>query len=200
MKLYGSFTSPYVRRVRALSHVLHINNRMEWIPASPYESPQLLLDVNPLSRIPTLITDEGQIIPDSAVIADYLCANFNGEQYLPVAGEYRWQILHLATLAEGIIDLALYTVMIRRRNTGDTEKLLRHQQGIERTLQYLATNQWVLSAEKPTFYEITLGCALGYLQFRLPDIFAATVPSTLNTWFAAFEAKPFMHDTQPRES
>ncbi len=200
MQLYGSYTSPYVRRVRVVVASLGLVSQIEYVQASPYDSPQLLLDVNPLSRIPTLITGSQQIIPDSALICDYLCAEHHGEAVLPLTGALRWQILQLATLAEGVIDCALDIVMLRKRAIDDPEKLARQTAAIARTLQYLSEQDWSLSTDKPTLYELTLGCALGYLAFRLPDIFDALTPPDFLQWFVVFDALPVMQDTRPRDS
>src|SRR5687768_4097426 len=114
MKLYTSKTSPYSRRVRVVIEELALAEQVEEILADPFAPPPELLVANPLSKIPTLVSERGEQIPDSALIIEYLTARRHGLAPLP-RGSKRWHVLRRAQVALGIIDAAVATVLEKRR-------------------------------------------------------------------------------------
>ncbi|MGH7044466.1 MAG: glutathione S-transferase N-terminal domain-containing protein, partial [Acetobacteraceae bacterium] len=72
MKLFHSPTSPYVRKVMACAVARGLEGRIEIVPTNPHQSPPGLLAVNPLSRVPALVRDDGGALFDSPVICEYL--------------------------------------------------------------------------------------------------------------------------------
>src|SRR5690606_35509551 len=96
MKLYGSLTSPYVRKIRALIAEKGIDCPFEVIDPHAPDSP--VPQYNPLGLVPALARDYVPVLFDSPVIAEYL-DSLRAPALIPPAGEARWQVLRIAALA-----------------------------------------------------------------------------------------------------
>ena len=114
MKLFCNATSPFARKVRVAMHEMGLSDRVEEVLTDPFAAspPPELLAANPLSRIPTLITDEGLALPDSKLILEWLQATQSNR--LPVESA-RWAAARRATIAEGVIEAAVASVLEKRR-------------------------------------------------------------------------------------
>lgn len=198
MRLYCSKTSPYSRKVRVALLELGIADRVEEIITDPFNPPPELLAANPLARIPTLVTDRGQALPDSNLILDFLQAQGQGIAPLP-RGSHRWAALRLQRVAEGIIDAAVATVLEKRRPESIVYSpyLDRQADAIRRSLEVLEGDAGALAAETPGIVEITTGVALAYLDFRLPYLEWRRERPALEAWQAAFSLRPSMQQTAP---
>ncbi len=165
MKLAYSPASPYVRKVMACAIKRGIDKQIERMKIGPTD-PELL-KYNALSKVPTLITDDGAYLFDSPVICEYLDSIGSAPKLFPAPGPARWKALTQAALADGILD----ATQPRRR-----ELTLPQDEGRK---SYIALQQGkvaraVVEFEKQasslgnldTIGEITIGCALGYLDFR----------------------------------
>ena len=113
MKLAFSAASPYVRKVTACAIKRGINDKVERMKIGTTDP--ALLPLNPLSKVPTLVLDDGTSLYDSPVICEYLDALGEGPRLLPAEGEARWQALRLQALADGVLDAAFSVVMELRR-------------------------------------------------------------------------------------
>ena len=102
---YGNL-SPYVRKVRVVAEELGIADRIRLVLTNTREKPEEIVPLNPLGKIPTLVTDDG-IIFDSPVICEYLDATFGAHRFLPASGPRRWEVMTRVALADGIIDSAI---------------------------------------------------------------------------------------------
>ena len=199
MKLLASYTSPYARKIRIISKLLSIEEQITLEVENPFASSATLTEVNPLSKVPALLLDNGQAIVGSALITDYLCANFDGDTLLPKQGDRRWEILRHAAIAEGIIDAAVTHVFESRRPADKqmAETLSRQYEVINRALNSLGKSSFQLSVGNPTNYEVTLAAALGYLDFRHTGVFNANISHDITRWFSEFNKLPCMVNTQP---
>ncbi len=112
MKLYGSPTSPYVRKVRVLLHEKNI--ACEFIVSDPWDKDSIVPQHNPLGKVPVLELDEGTPLFDSPVIVEYLDAQ-EGEPLIPRSGESRWQVLRWQALADGALDAVVTRLLETRR-------------------------------------------------------------------------------------
>jgi glutathione S-transferase len=199
MKLYFSQTSPYARKVRVTVIELGIENLIEEIEVNPYVGDPALLAVNPLSKIPTLVTEHGESLPDSRLIFSYLLSRGRGLATLP-HGSPRWKLLRRLQYGDGIIDAAVacYRETVRPPEQVSAEFAERQQQAIRRTLAVLESeaDQLRLSDEVGSC-EISIGCALGYLDLRLPQLDWRKDQERLAQWFAVFGKRPSMVATQP---
>lgn len=199
MQLFLSDTSPYARKVLILLKLLGVSGKTEVVSVRPFENPPELLAVNPLCRVPTLVIDNGTALPDSSLITDYLLTEYDGSALLPREGDTRWEILRLAGLAEGVMDLSVVVVQERRKPEGMVhgETIDRRVEQIMRTITYLDGSDWQLSSDRPTVFEITLACALSFLDFRLRDLdWRAAAPGAA-AWYATIESLAWMQETAP---
>jgi glutathione S-transferase len=200
MKLYCSLTSPYARKVRVVIDELGMGDQVEEILTDPFNPPPELLAANPLSRIPTLVAERGELLPDSRLIIDYLQAR--GKPLSPMPrGTQRWNAARRLTLADGIVDAAVATVLEKRRPEGIiyTAHLDRQAQRIRRSLDALNAEASALSLRSVSLVEIATGVALGYLDFRLPYLEWHRGHDALVQWFESFQHRPSMKKTQPQE-
>jgi len=189
MKLAYSPNSPYVRKCVALAIQRGIDKQMElWTVGT---TDPALLQVNPLSKVPTLVLDDGTALYDSPVICD-------GPKMFPPAGPARWKALRQEALGDGILD----ATQPRRR-----EIALPQDEGRQ---TYIALQQGkvkaalaVLEAEADglgmltTIGEITIACALGYMDFRYPNEPWRPGHPKLEAWYAKVSAMPAMARTVP---
>lgn len=203
MKLIHAPTSPFVRKVMAVVFELGLADKVaiEFNPASPLQRDPALVDHNPLGKIPALILDDGTTLFDSPVICEYLAASTGDTVLFPPAGPARWAALTQQALGDGLLDAAIanrYETVMRPadlRWPGWTEAQLAKVRGALDRIEALAPTL----PETPTIGTITLGCALGYLDFRYADLNWREGRPAAAAWFAAFDARPSMAETRPRE-
>lgn len=198
MKLYCSPTSPYARKVRIVAAELGLTDLIEEINVDPHASPAELLAINPLSKIPVLVTERGEALPDSALIAEYLLTRGRGLTGLP-RGSKRWAALRRQQLADGITDAAVAITMEKRRPESIvyTTFVDRQLALIERTLQALCAEAANLEREVPSVVEVSVGVALAYLDLRLPYLEWRRSCEPLAQWHAQFSLRGSMVRTLP---
>lgn len=197
MKLYCSPTSPYARKVRIVAAERGLAAMIEEITATPFENP-VVAAANPLSKIPTLVLDDGTAFYDSPVICEYLDSLGLRPRLIPDRGEARWATLRLQALADGVLDAAFSSVMETRRPEAQRseEWLTRWRAGIGRAVTAAVTEPARTSREL-NLGQITLACALGYLDFRHPDLDWRTATPELTPWFEAWTERPSFAATVP---
>lgn len=199
MKLYSSTTSPYSRRVRVAAEELGLADLIEEVMTDPFNPPPEFLAANPMSKIPTLITEKDEALPDSSLILEYLQTRGHGLVSLP-RGTKRWSALRRCQIAEGIMDAAVATVLEKRRPEGIvyTTHLDRQIVVIRRSLDILNLEASALILEGPiSIVEITAGVALSYLDLRMPYVEWRKHHDDLAKWHEAFAQRPSMIKTQP---
>lgn len=198
MKLYCSDTSPYARKVRVVAHELGLSDLIEEIRCDPFEAPPELLAANPLSRVPTLVTERGEALPDSALVIEYLQTRGRGLTALP-RGSKRWSALRRAHVAEGVINAAFATVIEMRRPEGIRHVAFLDRQAdvIRRAIAVLDLETAELGNEAPSIVEITVGVALAYLDLRMPYLEWRKGHEPLERWYTGFAERPSMVATRP---
>ena len=198
MKLYCSLTSPYSRKVRVVIDELGLGDQIEEVMTDPFNPPPEFLGANPLSKIPALVSDHGEALPDSSLIVEYLQARARPLAPLP-RGSQRWAALRRLQLAEGIMDASVASVLEKRRPEGIIYSgfLDRQSERIRRAVEALSHDAAALSLRDVSVIEITTGVALGYLDFRMPYIEWRKGHEALAQWFEAFAQRPSMQKTQP---
>lgn len=196
MKLAYSPASPYVRKVMACAIARGLDDRIEkWTVAT---TDPALAPVNPLSKVPTLITDDGVALYDSPVICEYLDSLGDAPRLFPAAGAARWTALRQQALGDGILD----ATQPRRREValpqdeGRREYIALQQGKVRRALDALEAEADGLRA-LTTIGEITIGCALGYLDFRYPHEPWRPGHPKLEAWYARVVALPPLARTMP---
>lgn len=201
MKLFFSPTSPYVRKVVVLASELGLDGRIERVAVktSPTSPDPALGGANPLRKIPTLVTDEGEALYDSPVICEYLDTLHSGPRAFPPAGPARWRALRLQALADGLLDAAVlvrYEVALRPEERRWAEWLQGQLAKVDAALD-------ALEAEAATFAErvdigtISAACALGYLDFRFAAHGWRSGRPRLAAWYERFAARPSLVASRP---
>jgi glutathione S-transferase len=196
MKLAYSAASPYVRKVTACAIARGLDGRIErWtVPTSD----PALVPVNPLSKVPSLVTDDGMSLYDSPVICEYLDSIGDAPKLFPSPGPARWTALRQQALGDGIMDAS----QPRRREValpqdqGRQDYIALQQGKVARALDVLEAEAASLGM-LTTIGEITIGCALGYLDFRFPHEPWRPGHPTLEAWYAKVAALPPLAQTMP---
>ena len=198
MKLYYSPTSPYVRKVNVFAIEAGLDKEIEKITTNPWVEDADLLKENPLSKVPTLIMNDGAVLYDSPVICEYLDSINPSVKLIPTAGMERWEALRLQALGDGILDAAVLRFLERKRpesqQSGDWDSL--QQNAILRALNTLEQNTSTWKNEL-TIGQISIACALGYLDFRFAEDNWRQDHSDLANWFEGFMQRRSMQATVP---
>ena len=195
MKLYTNAASPFARKCRVIAHELGL--KLEEIRTLPMQEPEFR-KINPLGKIPALVLDDGSVLIDSPVICEYL-NHAGGGKFFPTdtiwkAASGRWKALGLAALGDGLSDAAVAWVILGRENPVPETARQRQMQAVLATLDVL---ERVKFAQDPTIGEITVGCAIGYVEFRMPDLDWKSSRPNLSAWYAKMCAYPSMKATVP---
>ena len=173
MKLIGSLTSPYVRKVRVVLAEKKIDCEFE--VDSPWAEGSNVPNMNPLGKIPILVIDDDTVLFDSRVISEYLDNVAPNNKLTPAPNRERTEVKRWEALADGICDAAALAFLEGKRpeEKQDADWIVRQKDKIISGLEYmsdqLAENPWCMGVHF-TLADISVGCALGYLAFRFPEI------------------------------
>ncbi|MCU4160322.1 glutathione S-transferase N-terminal domain-containing protein [Acidiphilium sp. AL] len=197
MKLFYSPTSPYVRKVMTCAIAREIDRQIEKIPTNPHESPVALIAENPLSKVPCLVTEDGFALYDSPVICEYLDTVGEAPPLFPAAGAARWVALRHQAMGDGVLDAAVIC-----RMEGQKPRDAARDAFIARQREVIARTVIVLDRDPPgkllDIGTIAIACALGYLDFRLPDYDWRVSAPRLAAWFEPFAGeRPFIETAPP---
>jgi len=168
MKLIGSYTSPFVRKISVM--LLEKGITFEFINEQPYNAINGVAQYNPLGKVPALITDEGEVWFDSPIIAQYIELLAIAPALLPTEPVSALKIRQLEALADGIMDAALVSVreLARPVEQQSESELLRQRekvsQGLDTLERYL--QEGTLNVDTLNLATIAIACAIGYLNFR----------------------------------
>jgi glutathione S-transferase len=203
MKLIGSVTSPYVRKVR----IVMVEKKLDYafVTEDVWAAQTTIAETNPLGKVPCLIMEGGEALFDSRVIVEYLDTLSPVGKLIPSVGRERAEIKTWEALSDGVLDAA---VLARLEATWDgrapTE---RSQAWINRQMGKIHASVKAMSlglGDKPycagihlSLADIAVGCALGYLDFRFPEIeWRADYPN-LHKLQDKLMLRPSFADTQP---
>lgn len=198
MKLYGSLTSPYVRKVRIFLKEKAIACEFvmadAWAPGSP------VAKLNPLGKVPVLERDNGAVLFDSPLIVEYL-DSLASPPLIPAAGEPRWQVLTWHAVGQGMLDATVTRLLETRRPKPlqSAEVLAREEQKIARALAYAdqaPKGRAYLVGDSFSVADIALGVALEYIDFRYPHAWREQHPK-LAHWLAGILTRPAFAETEP---
>jgi glutathione S-transferase len=196
MKLQYSPNSPYVRKVVLLATELGLDARIERdaLTLTPYEPNPLVTALNPLGKIPVLVTDDGQALFDSIVICEYLAHLAGDKHWFPAAGPKRWAALRANAVADGLLEAAQLMRFESIRPDGHRyDKWTDAQRGkLERGFAFL--EQHLPAADD--IGGLAVAAALGWLDFRFPQLAWRAEAPRLAAWLAAMEQRPSVHATR----
>jgi len=176
MKLIGSNTSPYVRKVRVVMAEKKLD--YDYVLDNVWSADTTIGLSNPLAKVPCLIMEGGEAIFDSRVIVEYFDALSPVGKLIPAVGRERAEVKTWEALADGVLDAA---ILARLEATWDGRPdAQRCQAWIDRQLDKVKSALMAMSkglGDKPfcvgihlSLADIAVGVALGYLDFRFPDI------------------------------
>jgi len=201
MKLFFAALSPFVRKVRVAAMELGLDKRLELvtITSTPVAMSPELAKVNPLGKLPALVADDGNLLFDSAVIVEYLDALAGGGKVIPAGGADRWRVKRTEALADGMSDAAIlvrYETFLRPAEKRWPEWIAGQQQKVNQALEALEGQAWVFD-DKVDAGKIAVGCGLGYLDIRFPELGWRKKCETLARWYDGFAKRPSMEATKP---
>jgi glutathione S-transferase len=204
MKLRYSPTSPYVRKVSVTAIELGLAGQIERIQTNTQDRDSGIAEHNPLGKVPALILDDGSVLYDSPVICEYLDSLHDGPKLFPAAGPARWTALRQQALGDGILDAAILRMIetLRRPEALRWQGWIDHQSAkVVRAVDRLQAEAAELQggfADPLTIGGIAAGCALGYLDFRAPELEWRAGRTDLAAWYEDFSQRPSMRETLPQ--
>jgi glutathione S-transferase len=204
MKLIGSVTSPYVRKVRVVMAEKKLDYSFEldnvWAAGTTIHLS------NPLGKVPCLIMEDGSPMYDSRVIAEYLDTLTPVCKLLPPNGRDRADVKVWEALADGVLDAA---VLVRLEKTlrpqeQQSQAWIDRQMGkVGAGLQVMADNLGDSPFCMGTHYtlaDVAVGCCLGWISFRFPDIGWRGDHPNLARLFDKLSERASFKDTVPHEA
>jgi glutathione S-transferase len=202
MKLIGSPTSPYVRKVRVVMAEKKLEVQLAF--EDPWAA-DIVLKSNPLGKVPCLVMEGGEAVFDSRVIVEYLDTLSPVGKLIPASGRERVEVRTWEALGDGLLDAAVAARMEATwsgRAAGE-----RSQAWIDRQLSRVGTTLKAMSqglGDKPwchgnsfTLADVATGCALGYLDFRFPQIDWRGSHPNLHKLFDKLAARQSFIDSAP---
>ncbi|KOY04330.1 glutathione S-transferase [Pseudomonas nunensis] len=203
MTLFYNTASPFARKVMVLLHETGQTQRVALQLSQPTPvSPDLALcEDNPLGKIPALRLADGNVIHDSRVVLDYLDHQHVGNPLIPRDGPARWRRLTLASLADGIMDAAVmirYEQALRAPEKHWDQWLDGQREKIRRALVLLEADAIAELTSHFDVAAISVACALGYLDFRHPDLDWRAANPKLAEWFFEVSQRASMLATMPK--
>ena len=198
MKILFSPFSPFVRKCLVSGMELGLNEHITLLPCSahPVSRDHKIIAFNPLGKVPTFFTDEGQVLYDSRVICEYLNDLAHGS-LIPATGLARWETLTLQSLADGMLDaavLARYEDAARPEAFRWAEWTAAQLDKVETSLAALNADPQKL-ADRVDIGTIAVGCALWYLDLRFADLGWRERHPHVASWYAGYSQRPEMAAT-----
>lgn len=196
MKLIGSKTSPYVRKVRVI--LAEKNLPCEFVEENVWAADTKMAQFNPLVKVPALLLDDGKPIFDSGVITEYLDALPGGPKFIPADARARALVRTEEALGDGISDAGILMRLERQRDAArqDPGWIARQQSKVEAGIA--AASKAVAShpAGTITLGDIALACALLWVDFRMPET-GWRKDAALKAWIERLESRPSFANTKP---
>lgn len=194
MRLFYNDPSPYARKVRVLAHELGLAERLTLVPVDPWRDPPELLAATPLAKIPALVVGDVTLTESTAI----------GEHLRRLAGrpapddDAALDRAVRTGLAQGLID-AGFGLVVESRRPPETQWqgwFDRLRGAVDRTLPVVRISGDPEGFGDADLGDITLACALAYLDFRLPDIPWRSARPDLALWLDRVSCRPSMVATR----
>jgi glutathione S-transferase len=202
MKLIGALTSPYVRKVRVVLAEKRLDYQLELEDVWNADN---ILKANPLGKVPCLVLEGGEAVFDSRVIVEYLDTRSPVSRLIPESGRERTEVRTWEALADGVLDAAILARLEATWPGRNAEQ--RSQAWIDRQMSRVDGALAAMSnglGDKPwcvgihlSLADIAMGCALGYLDFRFPQIDWRGRHANLARIAEKLNARPSFVETRP---
>ena len=201
MKLYWSPRSPYARKVMVFAHETGLAGRIETVKTlvSMTAPNRDLMKLNPLAKIPTLVTDDGMVLFDSGVICEYLDGLHNDQRLFPQDPAQRWPALRRHALGNNLLDnlVPWRNERLRPQPQQSPETLAAFDLKVRSALSALDAEAAALGKAPITIGQVTIGVALGYIDFRFPELAWREGNKNLAAWYESFSQRPSIRSTLP---
>jgi len=202
MKLYGSLTSPFVRKVRMVLREKGIAH--EFIVEGANDAAGNVARLNPLHAVPVLERDDGEVLFDSPLICEYLDSLTPAPRLYPAGGEPRWQALRWHALGHGMMEATVTRLIESRKSEAcrDAAVLALHESRIAAALGHAATRVpavGFLVGGQLTIADIAMMVALEYVDLRYPHDWRGHHPQ-LAGWLASHATRASVAETRPPKS
>lgn len=203
MKLIGSTTSPYVRKVRIVMAEKKLD--FQFVEEDVWSAQTTIAEANPLGKVPCLVMEGGEAVFDSRVIVEYLDTLSPVGKLIPTGGRERAEVKTWEALADGVLDAA---VLARLEATwaGRAEGE-RSQAWIDRQMDKIHLSLRAMAqglSDRPfcqgihlTLADVAVGCALDYLDFRFPQLAWRQSHPNLAKLHEKLAQRPSFHDSLP---
>ncbi|MEY3524946.1 MAG: hypothetical protein RIR92_1011 [Pseudomonadota bacterium] len=176
MKLLGAVTSPYVRKVRIVMAEKKLE--YEFVQEDVWAASTSIVLSNPLGKVPCLLMETGEALYDSRVIVEYLDTLSPVGKLIPPSGRERTEVKVWEALADGLLDAAIAARLeahwVGRSEAERSQAWIDRQLGkVHDTLAAMSkglSDNSMCAGIHLSLADIAVGCALGYLDFRFPNI------------------------------
>ncbi|MDU7373747.1 MAG: glutathione S-transferase [Klebsiella michiganensis] len=196
MKLIGSYTSPFVRKISVI--LLEKAIPFEFVNEFPYHETNGVAQYNPLGKVPALVTDDGECWYDSPIIAQYLELLGIAPDMLPAAPKAALKLRQIEALADGVMEAA--QTLTRPAAQQSESELLRQREKIARGLDALEgyASDGTLRPDEVNLATISAACAIAYLNFRrVAPGWCATRPKLVRLVDSLFQRASFARTEPP---
>ncbi|MHA4868294.1 glutathione S-transferase family protein [Duganella sp. PWIR1] len=201
MKLIGSLASPYVRKVRVVLAEKKLDYQFEL--ENVWAADTTISQHNPLGKVPSLIMEDGTVLIDSRVMTEYLDTLTPVCKLLPPNGRDRADVKCWEALADGMLDAAVSVRLertMRPKELQSEEWMARQMRKVDLSLQAMSRQLGEQAYCAGTHYslaDVAVGCALGWLSFRFPDIAWRDDHANLARLYDKLSERPSFKDTVP---
>ncbi|MBI3714566.1 MAG: glutathione S-transferase N-terminal domain-containing protein [Betaproteobacteria bacterium] len=201
MKLIGSYPSPYTRKVRIVMAEKRIE--AEFVEDNVWSADTKVTEINPLTKVPVLVMDDDITLFDSRVIAEFLDGVTPVSKLIPESGRDRALVKRWEALGDGIADAGIAMFLERKRppETRGKEWIVRQQGKVETAIAAAARDlgeRDYCHGLSLSLGDISLACALLWLEFRMPEITWREQYPNLKAWIEKLETRPSFIDTRPK--
>lgn len=201
MQLFYSGTSPFVRKVTAQALETGLHDRIQRVPTDAWSDADPLPATNPVGRVPAMKLEDGEVLAGSQLICEYLDSLHEGRKFFPPAGPARWKALALQSLADGIMEAGVSSVVERLRRPEPYRWgawVERQVAKVSRTLDALEAEAKAGSLAGPlTIGSLSVAIALEYVDLRLGDLKWRDSRPALAAWQAEVAQRPALAQTRP---
>ena len=203
MKLIGSLTSPYVRKVRIVMAEKKLD--YEFVSEDVWSAGTTIAESNPLGKVPCLIMEGAESLYDSRVIVEYLDALSPVGKLIPGVGRERAGVKTWEALADGVLDAAILARLEAtwagrsdaQRSSAWIERQLSKVHAALAAMAQELGDQAYFAGVHLSLADISVGVALGYLDFRFPEIDWRSAHPNLQRLFDKLAQRPSFADTLP---
>jgi glutathione S-transferase len=202
MKLIGSLGSAYVRKVRIVMAEKKLD--YELVLENVWSPDTAIQQSNPLGKVPCLVMEDGGAMFDSRVIVEYLDTLTPVGKLIPPSGRERASVKSWEALADGVLDAAVLIRLehvLRPEGMRSAEWVVRQRSKVDAGLKAMAkgyADTPFCTGNQYTLADVAVGCTLGWLSLRFPDIDWRTTYPNLAKLFDKLSERQSFKDTVPQ--